>query len=134
MNIKIKYCLILCIMCFSAACTQAQKLKLAKSLNPLSNNIIEVGKDEIFYYDADVHTSVGIEVEYGIGDTEVVQFDHSEIIYENKEDMEEGMTGADAATKTLVFKAKKSGETTITISELFRGEIKQTYIFKITVK
>lgn len=122
------------MMCFNIACTKAQSNKLAKTLHPLSDSSIEVLKNEIFYYEATVHASVGIEVDYEIENTEIVQLHHQEIRYKNKKDMEKGLSGADEATKTFAFEAKWSGETTVTIKELFRGDLKNTYIFKIKVK
>lgn len=115
-------------------CLKAQSKKLAKTLNPLSDSSIEILKNEIFYYETTVHASVGIEVEYEIENTKIVQFHHEDISYKHKKDMEKGLSGADEATKTFAFKAKSRGTTIITIKELFRGDVKNTYTFKIIVK
>ncbi|KOY88155.1 hypothetical protein AD998_10920 [bacterium 336/3] len=92
---------------------------------------LTITPDEFFYYEADIHGSVGIGVEYEIGDTNVVAFDHDEIRYKNKGKIE---PGGDKATKTFAFRAKKLGETTLTIKETFRGDVKKTYTNKIIVK
>lgn len=105
-----------------------------KTLHPLSQTSLEVKKGEQFYYEATVHASVGIHIEYAIDNTEIVVFHHDKMNYKNKEAMEKGMSGADEATQTFVFQAKSSGETTITIKEMFRGKEEQTHVFKITVK
>jgi len=131
---KIKICLLLYFVCFNFTHSKAQQHKLTKTLHPFSNTVFEVKKDEIFYYEAKVHASVGIQVEYEIENTQIIAFHHSEIRYKNKQNVEKGLSGADEAIKILAFEAKSIGETTLTFKELFRGEIKNTYIFKITVK
>jgi hypothetical protein len=127
---KIIFFLLVIFLCFNFTHSKAQQHKHTKTLHPLSNTAFEVKKDEIFYYEAEVHTSVGIQVEYEVEDTQIIAFHHSEIRYKNKQNVEKG---ADEAIKILAFEAKSVGETTITFKELFRGEIKNTYTFKITV-
>jgi len=109
-------------------------MKCSKTLDPLSKASLEVSKDDIFYYEGFMHASVGEDVEYEIENTEIVSFHHEEVRYKNEKDMKEGMSGADAASKTLAFQAKWKGETTITIKEMFRGDVKNSHKFKIVVQ
>jgi len=121
------------LMILNGACSEKKDdcVKCAKTLDILSKKDFIIAPDEFFYYEADIHGSVGIGVEYEIGDTNVVAFDHDEIRYKNKGKIE---PGGDKATKTFAFRAKKLGETTLTIKETFRGDVKQTYTNKIIVK
>jgi hypothetical protein len=121
------------LMILNGACSEKKDdcVKCAKTLDILSKKDFIIAPDEIFYYEADIHGSVGIGVEYEIGDTSIVAFDHDEIRYKNKGEIE---PGGDQATKTFAFKAKKLGETTIVVKETFRGDVKQTYTNKIIVK
>ena len=126
--------LLIVFLVLQASCVGAQKIICTKTLHPLSQTALEVKQGDIFCYPAPVHGSVGIGVEYEIEDKEIVKFHSSTLDYKNKEEMEEGMSGAASATKTLAFQALKSGETNVIIKDVFRGEVRQIYIFKVIVK
>lgn len=136
MKILLIALLVLQASCVSTQKTNAQndKITCTSTLHPLSQTSLEIKTGAIFCYNAAVHGSVGIGVEYYIEDKEIVKFHSSSIEYEHKEKMEKGMSGADSATKTLVFQALKKGETNIIVKDVFRGEVKNSYTFKITVK
>jgi len=108
--------------------------KCSKTLHPLSQMAITVAKNDVFCYEGTVHASVGIAIGYEIKNNEIVKFHHDETLYKNKEAIKKGVTGADEATKILAFQALIIGETEVTIQEVFRGEVRQSYTFKITVK
>ncbi|MCU0436816.1 MAG: hypothetical protein MUC49_02815 [Raineya sp.] len=132
-NYKCYFSVFAFLTLLSVACSEKKNdcIKCAKTLDPLLQKDLTIAPDEIFYYEAEIHGSVGIGVEYEIGDTNVVAFDHDEIRYKNKGEI---APGGDKATKTFTFKAKKLGETTLTIKETFRGDVKKTYTNKIIVK
>jgi hypothetical protein len=128
--------LVLQASCVSAQKTmnQPDKIICVGTLHPLSQTTLEVKKGDIFCYNAAVHGSVGIGVEYYIEDKEIVELHSSKLEYEHEEKVKEHMSGADAATKTFAFQALKSGETNVIIKEVFRGDVRQTHTFKIIVK
>jgi predicted secreted protein len=47
---------------------------------------------------------------------------------------EEGTTGGDGGTRGYIFKALKTGKTTIAAKDMFRGELKGETVFNITVQ
>jgi hypothetical protein len=104
------------------------------TLHPLSKTSLDVQKGDVFYYGGAVHGSVGIAIEYEIANKSIVKFHHDSVDYKNKDAVEKGMSGADEATKIFAFEALQKGETTITINELFRGTVENSFTFKINVK
>ena len=80
-----------------------------------------------------IHKSVGIDCEYEISDNEVLSLIDSKVEYDFPERMRPGMTGGDSAKMTLIFKANKNGSVILKIRKIFKGEIKETILIKITV-
>ncbi len=96
-------------------------------------DIIQVRQGELLAYKGYVHISVGIGLEYQIGNGEILQLKNSGVEYENPENMSERMTGGDAATQIFQFEAVAVGETELTISNNFRGRIESQQVWKIIV-
>ncbi len=141
---KVLYSSLFLMLLGQASCVNTQKtttqtmqkdnIVCVGTLHPISQTTLEIKKGDTFCYNATVHASVGIEVAYEINNDKIVTFHSSKLVYMNKEKVEQNMPGADKATKTLVFQALEKGETNVVIKEVFRGDTKNTYNFKITVK
>ncbi|MDB2656565.1 hypothetical protein N9Y60_00770 [Crocinitomicaceae bacterium] len=76
---------------------------------------------DIITYTGHVHGSVGEQFTVDIDDNGVLRMIDTEIDYEQDQSL--GMSGGDGAWKTYLFQATKIGESTITIQEIFRGEV-----------
>ncbi|GAB5416400.1 MAG: hypothetical protein Crog4KO_10140 [Crocinitomicaceae bacterium] len=86
---------------------------------------------DVVTYTGHVHGSVGEQVSAQILEDGVLRFIDTEIDYE--QDQSQGLSGGDGAWKSFVYHATKVGETTITIQEIFRGEIMQERTITINV-
>lgn len=110
-----------------------EKLKVEKDpvqLIPLKGKeTIEVGQKLI--YTASVHGSVGKSVKVWEENNGVLELVNSKFEYEKVQ--VEGMTGGDAALETFTFEGIKVGESTVTIQEIFRGEVQNEFTIVITV-
>ncbi|MCH2223729.1 MAG: hypothetical protein MK066_03090 [Crocinitomicaceae bacterium] len=80
-------------------------------------------------YTGRVHGSVGSGVNVWEENNGVLKLIDSQFQYDHPQ--VKGMSGGDAGTKTFVFEPIKLGQSTITIQETYRGEIKNE--FKIIV-
>ncbi|PWL28742.1 MAG: hypothetical protein DCO96_07930 [Fluviicola sp. XM-24bin1] len=99
-------------------------------LDPLTGtDTLRVG--QYLTYSGHIHGSVGEQVAVIVSDESMVQLIDSEITY--KYDQSEGLSGADAAWKTFLFKAEKVGQTEIVVQEIFRGEVIQESTVVIVV-
>ena len=87
---------------------------------------------DIIEYTGHVHGSVGEQFTVDMKDNGVLRFIDTEIDYEQDQSL--GMSGADGAWKTYLFQATKVGETTITIQELFRGEVISERVITVIVE
>jgi hypothetical protein len=85
------------------------------------------------YVKCPVHESVGIDCQYEISDDKVLALIDSKVKYDSPWRMISGMTGADSAQMTLIFKANKTGAVILKIHEIFRGKLKETKSIGITV-
>ena len=63
---------------------------------------------------------MGVDCEYEISDSEVLSPIDSKVEYDFPERMKAGMTGADSAQKTLIFKANKNGSVILKFRKSFR--------------
>ena len=100
------------------------------SISPLASEV-KIKKGEKAYYSGSVHGSVGETVHLFGQDSRVLDFITSDFVYDDPKKAK--MTGGDAGTKYFYYKAKEVGETTITIEERFRGEVRQSFEVKIIV-
>jgi hypothetical protein len=132
------------ILIFQTSCSVLQKSKptdgknnpkkCVKMLHPISQTNILIKKEDIFCYEGEVFYSVGKEITYEINNQDIVKLDDTQIRYKNEDAVKKGLSGADAATITIAFRAMSRGETTVIIKEMFRGEVKNIYEFKITIE
>lgn len=112
--------------------TKKKSEKCSQMLNPLATSNITVKTGEIICYAGEVHGSVGSGLSYSIKDESIIKLNHETLKY--NDESRKNMPGGDKATKTYAFKAIKEGETTLTVNEMFRGEVKNSYSFQIKVK
>lgn len=82
-------------------------------------------------YTGNVHGSVGIEAEVHYLNDGILKFIGSEVTYKNHESPMPA--GGDSGYRSFLFQATEIGETTITIQEIFRGEIRKEFTIVITV-
>jgi hypothetical protein len=106
--------------------------KCSQILNPLATSALTIKAGEIVCYAGEVHGSVGSGLSYSIEDESIVKLSYEKMQYHNKD--HDKMPGADKATKTYAFKGVKSGKTKVTVNEVFRGKVENTYSFEITVQ
>ena len=83
-------------------------------------------------YTGNVHHSVGETVEVASQNDSIVAYVDTDFKY-NKKYIGRRPSGGDAATRTFYFEAMAPGETTITIEEIFRGELENEYVITIVV-
>lgn len=82
-------------------------------------------------YTGSVHGSVGKQVEVNYLNDSILNFIGSEVTYRSQESPMP--SGGDGGYKSFLFRATQLGETTITIQEIYRGEIQKEYTIKVTV-
>lgn len=124
---------------FLAACQKTpsqmpQNTQEMITLNPLKGTKYRLKVGDRFQIANPVHGSVGIWAEQSIADTTILMLEGSETKYKHPENMKQGMTGGDAATKTFTFRALKVGQTTITSKQIFRGTVEREDVYQITVE
>ncbi len=120
--------------CSNTKSTDSNNKGTTIDLNNIGLKEVTVKVGDQLTYSFEVHGSVGYSGAYKIDHEEVVMFADEKIKYHHPERMKEGMTGGDAATGTYVFKAKAPGTATITVDQLFRGEVEASSAFNITVQ
>jgi hypothetical protein len=86
---------------------------------------------QILVYTASVHGSVGKAIDVSHDDTGALELIDTKFKF--KKEQVEGMTGGDAATNSFIFEGIKVGKTTITIQEIFRGEVKNEFTIVVHV-
>ncbi len=100
-------------------------------LTPLETNyIVKVG--QTLTYTANVHGSVGETTEVTAPNENTIKLTDTKHKYNHPE--KSNMPGGDAATVTYLFDALQTGEGHVIVVDSFRGEIQNTYDFKITVE
>ena len=82
-------------------------------------------------YTGSIHASVGEDVELLFDEDGILRFLGSEVTYKN--DVSPMPSGGDGGYKSFLFQATKIGETTLTIQEIFRGEIVREFTITVTV-
>ena len=82
-------------------------------------------------FSAPVHGSVGEWVEVVLDNDSVIVVVESYIEY--YEPLVEGETGGDGGTKTFVYEGIHPGQALLTVNEMFRGSIEDTYSITIVV-
>lgn len=130
---RFKHLLVLVFVCISGmSFSQSDSVSVIDTVSIIpfkGNQTVELG--DIVTYTGHVHGSVGEQVTVRILNDSVLRFIDSEIDYE--QDQSQGLSGGDGAWKTFTYQATTIGETTITIQEIFRGEIMQERTITINV-
>ncbi|TFG65354.1 MAG: hypothetical protein E4H36_00125 [Spirochaetales bacterium] len=85
-------------------------------------------------YTFELYESVGFDADYRISDQSVLAFVERKEKYVNPKQMRQGMTGADDAEGTFVFRTLKPGRATLIILHLFRGDVEKEISFRLTVE
>ena len=80
------------------------------------------------------HFSVGIDFEFEVEDTHLVEQVVSEHEYLHPEKLKPGWTGGDKERCRWVFQTIKHGCTTLTIRKMFRGNVEHTCVFQIAIE
>ncbi len=130
---RFKHLLILVFVCISGmASAKSDSLCVQDTISLIpfkSQETVMLG--DVITYTGHVHGSVGEQVTIEIMEDSVLRFIDTEIDYE--QDQSQGLSGGDGAWKSFIYQATKVGETTITIQEVFRGEVMQEHTITINV-
>lgn len=102
------------------------------ALNPLRATDYALQVNQTALLKMSEHGSVGIASEVFIEDKTILTLVSDEFTY--TKEPEEGTTGGDGGVRGYIFKALKTGKTTITAKDMFRGELKCETVFNITVQ
>lgn len=79
---------------------------------------LHIGEEAGYTYT--LHESVGFTCEYNVKDESILKpVDHS-VTYIHPDQLKLGWSGRDKARAIYLFKAEKSGETTVTFIHMFR--------------
>lgn len=93
------------------------------------NETIELGQK--IMYTAKIHGSVGIGAKVWEENNGVLKLVDSQ--FEYKQVQKPGMTGGDSAYETFIFEGTKVGKCTITIQEIYRGDVQNEYTIVVNV-
>ena len=88
---------------------------------------------DMFFYEFYRHESVGKEVEFQIGDTQIVSHVDTRKEYVHPENMKPGWTGGDLQKGQWLFRANALGITPVVIRSVFRGRLESECRIDITV-
>lgn len=112
--------------------TEPEKSTKQITLNPLMAFDYMLQINQTALLEMSEHGSVGSTSEVLIQDETILTLVSDEFKY--TKEPKEGMTGGDAGTRSYIFKALKTGETTITAKDIYRGKLQSETIFNITVQ
>ena len=111
---------------------ESEEIRRVKCRGDDSITSFSVGEE--FRYKFHRHGSVGEEFTFEIGNTGIISHERTETEYLHPEKMGPGMTGGDAERGMWCFKAIAQGATTLTILEVFRGEVESRCVMKLEVE
>lgn len=120
------------MICGGSACKEAKKMDTTTQPGeqPLTRTLHVGARDT---YTVPVHGSVGSDATFATSDPAVVRIVETTIRYLHPENMAPGMTGGDAAEKTVIFEGVAPGEATVKVNKNFRGQLKEAVEIKVTV-
>lgn len=101
-------------------------------INPLTQSDYKIKLGQQISYSFREHGSVGISAEQELSDENVLVLKERNKVYKNKD--RKHLAGADNSTVTLIFEGKSIGSSDLIIRKMYRGDIKEELIFKITVE
>ncbi len=96
-------------------------------------NVLVVQAGDTFVFNYHRHYSVGVDFHFEIDDPTLVQLTGSTHEYVHPDRLKPGWTGGDREKCQWIFQATLPGVTTLTIQELFRGEIQNTCVFEVII-
>lgn len=97
-----------------------------------TTTVLDLDYGNLANYTTDLHPSIGEEVNIHIEDTTLFNITSTEFEYDSKERPIE--PGGDSGQKTFHFEALNPGETSMTITKVYRGEVKQEQKISIIVR
>jgi len=115
-------------------CVKPKRERARRIERPPEGEAIEFKVGNRFYYQFRRHGSVGIDGEFDIEDTTVIQHEDTRFKYTHPENLKPGWTGGDDERGKWLFRALKAGETKITIRKMFRGRIDEQFSIRLVVK
>ena len=104
------------------------------SLSPLGQSSYTVAPGTTLTWSYESHGSVGKGGSCSSSNEQVVRFVREDIEYDNPEDVEAGMSGADAGRGTVVFESVAAGSAELSCTVEFRGSVEREDSFSITVE
>lgn len=99
------------------------------SLEDVDEISVKVG--QVMYFGYEYWPSVGNDADYEIDDEDIVGILEEDTYTPS---MPEGFTGGDSGFGTFYFIAKKAGKTSITVRNLFRGDVEEEREIEVVVE
>jgi predicted secreted protein len=142
-----KYLIVLSLIALLAACAETKETQTTSTsstnveseksteqieLNPLKSFDYTLQINQTALLNMSEHASVGSTSEVLIQDETILALVSDEFKY--TKEPKEGMTGGDAGSRSYIFKALKTGQTSITAKDIYRGKLQSETIFNITVQ
>jgi hypothetical protein len=122
---------------FIIACQPTQnRAQTNKKMEPVSlvpfkkTYQVKLGQELAYQYTN--HPSVGLNSDYSIGRTRLIELKEERKEYKNPEHANDS-DGGDEATVYLSFKTLNKGATVIVVNEYYQGNLKEKYIFEIEI-
>ena len=103
------------------------------ALSPVRGKNVSVTRGSTLTWSYASHGSVGKSGSCSVEGGRAVKFVSKNIKHDHPDSMKKGMTGADAGTGVYLFEAVAEGTARIVCKEEFRGDVKRTDTFHITV-
>lgn len=145
MKIKTESLFFLCLLSYALiSCSANKELRKEKpnsknkssmeivKINPLTQSEYKIKLGQQISYSYREHGSVGISAEYDLSDGFILSLKERSKVYSNPD--RKHLDGGDNSTVTLIFEGKAIGSSDLIIRKMYRGDIKEELIFKITVE
>ena len=104
----------------------------SKPMDITELNSVQLKVGEKVSYRYKKHSSVGFDAEYAISDQTILKLVAEKTEFDKPS--KKGMSGGDSATGYFIFHALKEGEVTVTVKQLYRGELEAEQIIKMVVR
>lgn len=125
------------LLCLGFLClvftAQAQDFQPTKDMVAAKDKTITLKVGQVAYAQYKINGSTGLYGEAKSEDETVLKTTDT-FPKDNNKSTDDNMIKGSDTVKTVVFTALKKGKTTITIQEMFRGELKQTRKVQVIVK
>jgi hypothetical protein len=103
-----------------------------KDITDLSEAKLKTGDEVSYSYTR--YESVGYDAEFEVSDPSVLMHLKTDVNYHNPLRMKMGMSGADDATGTFIFKAMNSGTADLIVKHMFRGKVEEEKKIRVIVE